>query len=195
MTLPRTPGYATVPEALPRSSGGWERPPEALPKKLDDRDLATSITYTTYYCPLLLIIDYCYLELCTTTLHYYLSLIIVTSSYVPLHYDKYFDTQRPTVLSGQQLPSAVALPLLRLWIICSTWLSRPPSPHNFGWWWSRESGGPDYAGKWRPTYWRPTALCCCPKQQQPHQYTWACPALRKCGALLRFNLKSKVLHE
>ena len=67
-----------------------------------------------YYVTLLLIIDYCYLELCTTTLHYYLSLIIVTPSYVLLHYDNYFDTQRPTVLSGQQLPSAFALPLLRL---------------------------------------------------------------------------------
>ena len=46
-----------------------------------------------YYVTLLLIIDYCYLELCTTTSHYYLSLIIVTSSNVLLHYDNYFDTQ------------------------------------------------------------------------------------------------------
>ena len=106
LTLPRTPGYANgprsvtqkprgcegPPEALTEKSGGWERPPEALPKKLDDRDLATSITYTTYYCPLLLIIDYCYLELCTTTLHYYLSLIIITLSLI--HYDKGNNTRR-----------------------------------------------------------------------------------------------------
>ena len=104
--LPRTPGYANgprsvtektrgyerPPEALTEKSGGWERPPEALPKKLDDRDLATFITYTTYYCPLLLIIDYCYLELCTTTLHYYLSLIIITLSLI--HYDKGNNTRR-----------------------------------------------------------------------------------------------------
>ena len=87
-------GMQTVPEALPRSSGGWERPPEALPKKLDDRDLATSITYTTYCCPLLLTIDYCYLELCTTTLHYYLSLIIFTLSHVLVHNDKDNNTRR-----------------------------------------------------------------------------------------------------
>ena len=131
------------------------------------------ITYTTYQCPLLLIIDYCYFKLYTTALHHYLSLIIATPSYALLHHITTYHwlllpramycyimiitlTHRPTVLSGQQLPSAVALPLLQLWIICSTWLSRPPSPHNFGWWWSRESSGPDYAGKWRPTYWRPT---------------------------------------
>ena len=39
------------------------------------------------------------------------------------------------------------------------------------------------------------ALCCCPKQQQPHQSTWVCPALQKCRALLRSNLKGKVLHK
>ena len=117
------------------------------------------ITYTTYQCPLLLIIDYCYFKLYTTALHHYLSLIIATPSYALLHHITTYHwlllpramycyimiitlTHRPTVLSGQQLPSAVALPLLQQWIICSIWLSRPPSPNNFGWWWSRESGGP-----------------------------------------------------
>ena len=44
------------------------------------------ITYTTYQCPLLLIIDYCYFKLYTTALHHYLSLIIATPSYALLHY-------------------------------------------------------------------------------------------------------------
>ena len=48
-----------------------------------------------YYCitsPF--IIDYCYPELCTTTLHHYLSLIIFTLSHVLVHNDKDNNTRR-----------------------------------------------------------------------------------------------------
>ena len=62
--LPRTPGYVNGPRSVTEKTGGCERPPEAPPKKLDVRGQAISITYTTYYCRLLLIIDYYYLELC-----------------------------------------------------------------------------------------------------------------------------------
>ena len=41
-----------------------------------------------YYSTSLFIIDYCYPELCTTTLHHYLSLIIFTLSHVLIHNDK-----------------------------------------------------------------------------------------------------------
>ena len=48
-----------------------------------------------YYCiTSLFIIDYCYPELCTTTLHYYLSLIIFTLSHVLVHNDKDNNTRR-----------------------------------------------------------------------------------------------------
>ena len=51
------------PRSVTEKTGGCERPPEAPPKKLDVRGLAISITYAIYYCRLLLIIDYYYLEL------------------------------------------------------------------------------------------------------------------------------------
>ena len=47
-----------------------------------------------YYFTSLLIIDYYYTELCTTTLHYYLSLIIFTLSHVLVHNDKDNNTCR-----------------------------------------------------------------------------------------------------
>ena len=47
-----------------------------------------------YYSTSLFIIDYCYPELCTTTLHHYLSLIIFTLSHVLVHNDKDNNTRR-----------------------------------------------------------------------------------------------------
>ena len=89
------------------------------------------VTYTTYQCPLLLIIIHCYLKLYTTALHHYLSLIIATPSLhyyatslliinychtelCTTNYDNCFDTQRPTTPSGQQSPNTTALPLKTL---------------------------------------------------------------------------------
>ena len=62
--LPRTPGYVNGPRSVAENHREMWAAPEALPRRLDVRGQAIPINYITYYCRLLLIIDYYYLELC-----------------------------------------------------------------------------------------------------------------------------------
>ena len=58
-----TGGCERLPKRYREDRGMWAAP-EALPRMLDVRGQAIPINYITYYCRLLLIIDYYYLELC-----------------------------------------------------------------------------------------------------------------------------------
>ena len=74
------------PRSVLHKSSGCEGPAEAFPRRQRMWGACWYFTHTTYQCPWLLIIDYCYFKLYTTTLHHYLSLIIATPSYALLHY-------------------------------------------------------------------------------------------------------------
>ena len=59
---------------------------DAFPRRQRMWGASWYFTYTNYQCPWLLIIDYCYFKLYTTTLHHYSSLIIATPGHALLHY-------------------------------------------------------------------------------------------------------------
>ena len=105
--------------------------------------------------PMTPIIDYYYFKLYSTTLHHYSSLIIAIPNYIllimiialahrdwPLKVVNNHPTPPPCLFCDHN-----HLPHLTF----STAIS-----HNFGRWWSRESGGASHADKWRPPFWRPT---------------------------------------
>ena len=129
---------------------GWS----VLQKTADVRDQLVLYLYLSSM-PMTLIIDYYYFKLYSTTLHHYSSLITAIPSYIilitiialthrdwPLKVVNNHPTPPPCLFCDHNH-------LLHLTF--STAIS-----HNFGRWWSRESGGASHADKWRPPFWRPT---------------------------------------